>query len=102
MDISLQYIGLVNSDTAEVAAVRGGHAAFRLGDGRTLELGKTTHGCAISTMPGRQSVRRLFLRVAISAWRTIESKLSPPRAVALLAEGHGRRYNGGRRAGWCG
>ena len=23
-------------------------------------------------------------------------------AVALLGEGHGRRYNGGRRAGWCG
>ena len=33
-------LGLVNSDTAEVAAVRGGRVAFRLGDGRMLELGK--------------------------------------------------------------
>ena len=33
-------LGLVNSDTAEVAAVRGSRVAFRLGDGRTLELGK--------------------------------------------------------------
>ena len=32
-------LGLVNSDTAEVAAVRDGRVAFRLGDGRTLELG---------------------------------------------------------------
>ena len=30
---------LVNSDTAEVAAVRGNRVAFRLGDGRMLELG---------------------------------------------------------------
>ena len=34
-------LGLVNSDTAEVAAVRGDHVAFRLGDGRTMELGKS-------------------------------------------------------------
>ena len=33
-------LGLVNSDTAEVAAVRGSRVAFRLGDGQTLELGK--------------------------------------------------------------
>ena len=33
-------LGLVNSDTAEVAVVRGDRVAFRLGDGRTLELGK--------------------------------------------------------------
>ena len=33
-------LGLVNSDTAEVAAVRGDRVAFRLGDGRTLELGR--------------------------------------------------------------
>ena len=33
-------LGLVNSDTAEVAAVRGSRVAFRLGDGRMLELGK--------------------------------------------------------------
>ena len=33
-------LGLVNSDTAEVASVRGGWVAFRLGDGRMLELGK--------------------------------------------------------------
>ncbi len=32
--------GLVNSDTAEVAEVRGSRVAFRLGDGRTLELGR--------------------------------------------------------------
>ncbi len=32
-------LGLVNSDTAEVAAVRGNRVAFRLGDGRMLELG---------------------------------------------------------------
>ena len=32
-------LGLVNSDTAEVAAVRDGRVSFRLGDGRTLELG---------------------------------------------------------------
>ena len=31
---------LVNSDTAEVAAVRGDRVAFRLGDGRMLELGR--------------------------------------------------------------
>ena len=31
---------LVNSDTAEVAAVRGDRVAFRLGNGRMLELGK--------------------------------------------------------------
>ncbi len=31
---------LVNSDTAEVASVRGDRVAFRLGDGRMLELGK--------------------------------------------------------------
>ncbi len=31
-------LGLVNSGTAEVAAVRGGHVAFRLEDGRTLDL----------------------------------------------------------------
>ncbi len=34
-------LGLVNSDTAEVARVRGDRVAFRLGDGRTLELGKS-------------------------------------------------------------
>ena len=33
-------LGLVNSDTAEVAAVRGNRVAFRLGDGRMLELGR--------------------------------------------------------------
>ena len=33
-------LGLVNSDTAEVAAVRGARVVFRLGDGRTLELGE--------------------------------------------------------------
>ena len=33
-------LGLVNSDTAEVASVRESRVAFRLGDGRTLELGK--------------------------------------------------------------
>ena len=33
-------LGLVNSDTAEVASVRGSRVAFRLGDGRMLELGK--------------------------------------------------------------
>ena len=33
-------LGLVNSDTAQVAAVRGDRVAFRLGDGRMLELGK--------------------------------------------------------------
>ena len=33
-------LGLVNSDTAEIASVRGGRVAFRLGDGRMLELGK--------------------------------------------------------------
>ena len=33
-------LGLVNSDTAAVASVRGGRVAFRLGDGRMLELGK--------------------------------------------------------------
>ncbi|MXW92151.1 MAG: relaxase domain-containing protein [Rhodospirillaceae bacterium] len=33
-------LGLVNSDTAEVASVRGNRVAFRLGDGRMLELGK--------------------------------------------------------------
>ena len=33
-------LGLVNSDTAEVAAVRGDRVAFRLGDGRMLELGR--------------------------------------------------------------
>ena len=32
-------LGLVNSRTAEVAAVRGGRVTFRLEDGRTLELG---------------------------------------------------------------
>ena len=32
-------LGLVNSDTAEVASVRGNRVSFRLGDGRTLELG---------------------------------------------------------------
>ena len=31
---------LVNSDTAEVASVRGDRVAFRLGDGRMLELGR--------------------------------------------------------------
>ncbi|MCY4393947.1 MAG: ATP-binding domain-containing protein, partial [Rhodospirillaceae bacterium] len=31
-------LGLVNSGTAEVAAVRGGRVAFRLEDGRTLDL----------------------------------------------------------------
>ena len=31
---------LVNSDTAEVTSVRGGFVAFRLTDGRTLELGR--------------------------------------------------------------
>ena len=34
-------LGLVNSDTGEVAAVRGDCVAFRLGDGRMLELGKS-------------------------------------------------------------
>ena len=34
-------LGLVNSDTAEVSRVRDGRVAFRLGDGRTLELGKS-------------------------------------------------------------
>ena len=33
-------LGLVNSDTAEVASARGDRGAFRLRDGRTLELGK--------------------------------------------------------------
>ena len=33
-------LGLVNSDTVEVAAVRGGRVAFPLGDGRVLELGR--------------------------------------------------------------
>ncbi len=33
-------LGLVNSDTAEVTSVRGGFVAFRLTDGRTLELGR--------------------------------------------------------------
>ena len=33
-------LGLVNSDTAEVASVRGDRVSFRLTDGRTLELGK--------------------------------------------------------------
>ena len=33
-------LGLVNSDTAEVASIRGSRVAFRLGDGRTMELGK--------------------------------------------------------------
>ena len=33
-------LGLVNSDTAEVAAMRGSRVTFRLGDGRMLELGK--------------------------------------------------------------
>ncbi len=33
-------LGLVNSDTAEVISVRGGFVAFRLADGRTLELGR--------------------------------------------------------------
>ena len=33
-------LGLVNSDTAKVAVVRGGRVAIRLGDGRTLELGR--------------------------------------------------------------
>ena len=33
-------LGLVNSDTAEVAAVRGDRVALRLGDGRALELGR--------------------------------------------------------------
>ena len=33
-------LGLVNSDTAEVTAVRGARVVFRLGDGRTLELGE--------------------------------------------------------------
>ena len=33
-------LGLVNSDAAEVAAVRGNRIAFRLGDGQTLELGR--------------------------------------------------------------
>jgi len=31
-------LGLVNSGTAEVAAVRGGHVTFRLEDGRALDL----------------------------------------------------------------
>ena len=31
-------LGLVNSDTAEVASVRGGRVSFRLGDGRMLEI----------------------------------------------------------------
>ena len=31
-------LGLVNSGTAEVAAMRGGHVTFRLEDGRTLDL----------------------------------------------------------------
>ena len=33
-------LGLVNSDTAEVAAIRGDRVTFRLGDGRTLALGR--------------------------------------------------------------
>ena len=33
-------LGLVNSGTAEIAAVRGGRVSFRLEDGRMLELGK--------------------------------------------------------------
>ena len=33
-------LGLVNSGTAEVAAVRGNRVSFRLEDGRTMELGK--------------------------------------------------------------
>ena len=33
-------LGLVNSDTAEVLRIRGDRVAFRLGDGRTLELGR--------------------------------------------------------------
>ena len=33
-------LGLVNSDTGEVMRVRGDRVAFRLGDGRTLELGR--------------------------------------------------------------
>ena len=33
-------LGLVNSDTAEVMRIRGDRVAFRLGDGRTLELGR--------------------------------------------------------------
>ena len=41
-------LGLVNSDTAEVAAVRGDRVAFRLGDGRTLELGRGRSAAAPS------------------------------------------------------
>ena len=41
-------LGLVNSDTAEVASVRGNRVAFRLGDGRTLELGKKRSAAAPS------------------------------------------------------
>ena len=33
-------LGLVNSDTAEITRVQGDRVAFRLGDGRMLELGK--------------------------------------------------------------
>ena len=44
---------LVNSDTAEVASVRGGRVAFRLGDGRKCwNSARTIRNSAISTMPG--------------------------------------------------
>ena len=44
-------LGLVNSRTAEVGSVGQDRVAFRLEDGRRLELGRT--GPAIWTMPVR-------------------------------------------------
>ena len=49
-------LGLVNSRTAEVASVGQDRVAFRLDDGRRLELGRT--GPAIWIMPGRPRCMR--------------------------------------------
>ena len=65
-------LGLVNSDTAEVAAVRGDRVAFRIGDGRMLELGRddpqlrhVDHAWASTVGPLKNSVfwRRDLCRV---------------------------------------
>lgn len=95
IDISGERVRLVGFDTPETYRSRCDYEK-RLGDLATARVRELVGGVArieLVLLPGRDRYDRLLGRLIVNGTDVGDT---------LMAEGLARRYDGGRRQGWCG
>lgn len=95
IDISGERVRLVGFDTPETYRSRCNYEK-RLGDLATARVRELVGGVArieLVLLPGRDRYDRLLGRLIVNGTDVGDT---------LMAEGLARRYDGGRRQGWCG